>query len=198
MIFDDLKNNLIITDEEFDTIYPERARNLTQRHWTPVDVAIQAAEFLADNPDAKVLDIGSGVGKFCMIGAAVTEGYFTGVEYRDYFFHLSEFVLECYGLPRVKFIHSNITNIKFQDYNGIYFFNSFQENIDDSAIIDPTVETGEEQYHLYTGYVFDQLSLMPIGTRLATYWGKNNKIPKQYTLLFSDFNGELKCWEKTE
>ncbi|MBK9736331.1 MAG: hypothetical protein IPO92_15780 [Saprospiraceae bacterium] len=48
--------------------------------FTPVDVSILAARYLATNEDSKILDIGSGAGKFCLIGSACSEGTFTGVE----------------------------------------------------------------------------------------------------------------------
>ncbi len=192
-----MKLNINITDEEFNIIYPERIGKLANRHFTPIVIAKQAAGFLSDIPGAKILDIGSGAGKFCMVGSVFTNGHFTGVEQREYLYHLSNNILQCYHLPNVKFIHSNITRIKFTDYNAFYFFNSFHENIDKSAMLDNTVEAGLSLHALYTQYVNEQLSHMPGGTRLVTYWSDAKEVPAEYRVLFSDCGGKLIFWEKT-
>lgn len=196
MIFECMKCNIDITDEEFNSIYPEQVKKLANRHFTPIAIAKQAAGFLAQEPGAKVLDIGSGTGKFCMVGSVSTNGHFTGVEQREYLYHLSNSILKCHHIPNVKFIHSNITKIKFTDYNAFYFFNSFHENIDRSAMLDSTVDAGLELYALYTQYVNDQLSQMPYGTRLATYWSDTKEVPSEYRILNSDYDGKLMFWKK--
>lgn len=198
MIFEYMKLNINVNDEEFDNIYPERIRKLANRHFTPIAVAKQAAGFLSHNPGAKILDIGSGAGKFCMVGSAFTSGYFTGVEQREYLYHLSNTILKYHHLLNVKFIHSNITKIKFTDYNAVYFFNSFHENIDRSALLDCDIDAGIELYTLYTQYVNEQLSQMPGGTRLVTYWSDGKEVPPEYRILFSDCGGKLLFWEKTK
>ena len=43
-------------------------------HWTPVHVARRAAQFLVTGPETRVLDVGSGPGKFCLVGALATQG----------------------------------------------------------------------------------------------------------------------------
>ncbi len=81
MVFSLLKQNIDVPDEAFNEIYSSRIKKLAERHWTPVEVAKQASEFLAETCDTKILDIGSGVGKFCMIGACHTPAYF--VDHQD-------------------------------------------------------------------------------------------------------------------
>lgn len=191
-----MKLNEEVKDEEFDQLYPEPVRKLANRHFTPIAIAKQAAAFLSNNSRAKILDIGSGAGKFCMVGSVFTNAHFTGVEQREYFYHLSNTILKYHHLHNVKFIHSNITKIKFTDYNAIYFFNSFHENIDSSALLDCTVDTGIELYTLYTQYVNEQLSRMPGGTRLVTYWSNGKEVPSEYRILSSDYKGKLLFWEK--
>ena len=85
MIFEYLKLKLDVSNEAFDALYPPGIIALANRHWTPVAVARMAAQYLVSRPGEKILDIGSGVGKFCFVGAASTEGHFTGVEQREHF-----------------------------------------------------------------------------------------------------------------
>jgi hypothetical protein len=188
--------NLEVTDEEFNLIYPERIRTLAKQQWTPLDVSKLAAKYLAETPGTKVLDIGSGVGKFCMIGATSTEGIFTGVEQRQDLVEMSNKLAKYYGIKSVKYVHSNITEIAFTDFDTFYFFNAFYENIDRDAMIDHTIERGIQYYNMYNRYVSGQLAKMPLGTKLVTYWSSFGEIPGNYEIQFEAFEGNLKFWKK--
>jgi len=74
---------LLTTDTAFDAHYPPVIRAHAFTHFTPVDVARAAAAFLVKAPGDHVLDVGSGAGKFCCVGALTTTGHFTGVERRS-------------------------------------------------------------------------------------------------------------------
>jgi len=78
------------------------------------------------------LDIGSGAGKFCLIGAASTKGLFYGVEQRKELVNLCKSIAKTHQINNVEIFHSNITEISFSDYDAFYFYNPFYENIDNS------------------------------------------------------------------
>src|SRR5688572_12578412 len=122
MIFKSLRLNINIEDSEFNTLYPDEIKELSKRYWTPVEVARAAAEFLVDKPNRKVLDIGSGAGKFCLVGATATNGKFYGVEQRKSLVDLSKKIAEDHNIKNVGFIHSNITQIPFSDFEAFYFY----------------------------------------------------------------------------
>ena len=124
MIFEYLKLNMDIDDNTFNEIYPEHIKALSQRHWTPVDVAKMAAKYLVDDTDRKVLDIGSGAGKFCLVGAASTDGIFYGVEQRASLTKISKKIADKHNISNVDFINLNIKEISFLEYEAFYFFNS--------------------------------------------------------------------------
>ncbi len=190
------KQNLNVDDEEFNSIYPDDIRELSDKHWTPVAVAKTAATYLVNRPGVKVLDIGSGVGKFCVIGTAITEGHFTGVEYRENLYLLANKYKKQFGLTSVNFIHSNILDINFKGYNAFYFFNSFIENMSKTELMDNAVPVSPRHYSRYTQHLREQLAGMPIGTRLATYWSNTDEVPRGYVIQSTAFEGELKMWEK--
>ena len=52
------------SDNQFNHLYPASINKLARGHWTPIEVAWKAASFLAIENGVKILDIGSGVGKF--------------------------------------------------------------------------------------------------------------------------------------
>ena len=188
--------DLNVSDEEFNLIYPDKIRELAFHQWTPLDVARLAAKFLAEKDGAKVLDIGSGVGKFCIVGSLCTQGIFTGVEQRDYLVEMSKKISAKHNISNTSFLCANITEVPFAEYDSFYFFNAFYENIDKAAVIDDTVERGFGLYKVYTRYVSGQLAKMKVGTRLATYWSPEDQVPDNYELRFSAFEHKLNCWEK--
>jgi SAM-dependent methyltransferase len=197
MVFEFLKLNKKITDNEFDTIYPENLKKLGHVHWTPVEVAIEAVAFLTDIKSPNILDIGSGAGKFCLIGAAITKADFTGVELRPELYKLAKRIAKHYGLPNTQFINSNILEVDFSPYNAFYYFNPFYENIEQVNTIDDTLDLKTQNYNIYTKYVKQQLEGMPKGTRLVTYWSSAKDVPLNYTLQGESMNGLLEMWEKT-
>jgi SAM-dependent methyltransferase len=198
MVFELLKLNVDIADHDFNAIYSERIRMLAQKHWTPVSVAKVATEFLVDRPGAKVLDIGSGVGKFCLIGAVNTKGYFTGVEQRPDLVRISKELSDSFHIHNVKFIQANITSIKFSDYDAFYFFNPFFENMDVYNRIDDTVKLDVQLYDAYSLYVVEQFASLRPGTRLVTYCASRNIVPNSFKLQDSLRGEKLNFWEKIE
>ena len=120
-IFDTLTHeDSDLDDAIFNDIYPKKIRELAKRHWTPIEVAKLTADYLAFKAGAKVLDIGSGVGKFCMIGATCTKGIFTGVEQRKGLVTLANKIKVQYGIKNVEFIQANIMEIDFECYQSFY------------------------------------------------------------------------------
>lgn len=196
MIFKSIKLNLTVEDTTFNELYPSRIKRLAARHWTPVAVAKFAAEYLVDKPYKKVLDIGSGAGKFCLVGAASTTGMFYGVEQRASLVKLSKKIVDKYDLANVEFIHSNINEISFSDYEAFYFYNSFYENIDSSCSIDKTILPERELFYSYSKYVKEQLEQTPIGTRLVTYWSNGQEIPDSFKLEYIACEGVVILWQK--
>lgn len=183
-------------DDEFDKTYPEPIQKLSRCHWTPVEVGRKAAQFLVTEPGTRVLDVGCGPGKFCAIGAVTTEGHFTGIEQRERLVSTAKRMIHSYGIPRVDIIHSNVTELCFKPFDAFYIYNPFQENIFPSLCIDSDVKLQPELYNTYSEYVCAQLSLAPVGTRVATYWGNNIEIPASYDCVETHYNENLKFWTK--
>src|SRR6187551_2747175 len=196
MIFELIKLNVDVTDDDFNAIYPDRISKLASKHWTSVSVAKLVSEYLVDRPGTKVLDIGSGAGKFCMVGAANTKGYFTGVEQRLELVELSSRISESYRIQNTKFIHANITTIDFNDYDSFYFYNSFYENIDMINKIDDKVKLDIQLYHLYSLHIVEQFASLPLGSRLVTFCSPLNIVPRSFKLQDATHGGLLKFWLK--
>lgn len=197
MIGDYLRLHLPIKDEEFDMIYSSDLRKISQKHFTEVDVAIKAAKFLVTKPGQKVLDIGSGVGKFCFVASCYSDAIFTGVDYREHYIKLCEKLADKYNFENVNFIHDDVVNIDFTKYDSFYFFNSFEEHADINAQMDDIIVTNREKFIHYTDFLKIQLDKLPGGTNLVTYFAYPNQIPNSYKLVSMHFGGNLKCWKKS-
>ena len=184
------------SDELFDTLFPVNIQQLSEQHWTPLEVARTAAQFLAPDAEAKVIDIGAGAGKFCIAGCYFSAATFTGIEQRKNFVQAGNKVAVQLGLKKMTLVHGNFMDIDISAYTGIYFYNSFHENIVPADSLDEKVERSEELFDLYTEALHNKLKEMPIGTRLATYWLSMSEVPTGYKLHESHFNNLLKLWIK--
>ncbi|MCD6013558.1 MAG: methyltransferase protein [Flavipsychrobacter sp.] len=183
-------------DIAFNEIYPLKVRILANRHWTPIHITKIAVDFLGSN-GGKVLDIGSGVGKFCLAGAYFSPNIeFTGVEQRQYLVEHALRAQRTLGLQNVSFIHGNFTQLNLRDYDHFYFFNSFYENIDDLDRIDQKIEYSEALFEYYVRYLYMALQQMPKGTKVATFHAFHGEIPIGYDLVGSHHNGDLNFWIK--
>jgi SAM-dependent methyltransferase len=187
-----------IEDDRFDLIYPPEIRDLSWRHWTPVEVARQAAALLVSEPKTRVLDVGCGPGKFCIVGALSTEGHFTGVEQRQELATLARATVQRKRIPNVEIVHANVTDIDFLQYDAFYLFNPFEENLFNRGKIDSSVKFSKALYERYTEHVATQLARVPLGTRVVTYGGLCEEVPICYERRQSSFGGVLQLWQKTK
>ncbi len=184
-------------DVQFNELYPSSIQALAQRHFTPLAVAKKAAGFLAAENNVRVLDIGSGVGKFCLAAAHYKpKALFYGIEQRKRLVTHAEAAREKLRLINVSFINGNFTQIDFRNYNHFYFYNSFYENITGTDKIDNSIDYSLELYNYYNRYLYHQLEQKPAGTRLATFHSLEDEIPKGYVVVGSEMNELLKFWVK--
>src|ERR1019366_6205983 len=98
-------------DWAFDSIYPPSIRAISRRYWTPVDVARRAARLLWRAGARRVLDVGSGVGKFVLVAAgAVPEVRFVGVEQRPHLVEVARRAHEQLQLQNALFVVGEATS----------------------------------------------------------------------------------------
>lgn len=185
------------SDERFNMLYSEHIREVAAKHWTPMEVAEKAASFLSTKPGAKILDIGSGAGKFCLIAAYHHPlVHFTGVEQRLGLIELCNELKEKLQLTNVDFVNKNMQDEDFSKYDHFYFYNSFYENIPGTVKIDYTVKYDEALYKYYNRELYKKLDETPIGTRIVTYHSLCYEIPKGFEIIGTDYAEYLKYWQR--
>lgn len=186
------------TDSEFDhLLYPISVKSLSSAHWTPIRIAMLAAEWLAPFADIKVLDVGSGVGKFCIVGAIHTKGQFTGVEHRPQLVQQAKKAVKKAEVSNVEFLLADMASIDFSQFDCFYFFNPFYENIVPDSAIDNDIELSVEKYQDSMKLVYEKLDQLKVGTRVATFCSSDTEIPPSYELVSSaQESKELRFWVK--
>lgn len=194
-----LKEGVAISDGVFDLVYPRAIRMVSSIFWTPVSVALRAAELLVVDCGTRVLDVGSGVGKFCVVGALATGASFTGIEQRGHLVDTAREAAKRLG-ARATFIHGRLTNDSLQDIDALYFFNPFAENaFPPEDHLDHTVELSLDRALFDVELAERLLAGAKVGTRVVTYHGFGGDMPPTYTLQLTEKirTDRLELWVKT-
>ncbi|MNJ98996.1 hypothetical protein D3C87_167670 [compost metagenome] len=189
--------NYYVNDSVFDSFFPEQIKKISKVHWTPLAIAKKAASFLAPVPGSRILDIGSGIGKFCIAAAHFfPDSEFHGVEQRKDLFNLAIEAQQRSEVNNVQFLHGNFTELSLEYYDSIYFYNAFAENMIDVARIDESIDYSPGLYAYYSNYLCKALENKASGTRLVTYHGYEHEIPIGYKMVEQDIRKPLKMWIK--
>lgn len=185
------------SDQRFLQLYPDTCKVLAKRHWTPLNIAKSAAAFLAAEKNTRILDIGSGIGSFCLTAAFHNpDARFFGIEQRLDLVEHAENANNTLQLENVEFMQGNFVELDLKQYNHFYFFNSFYENLSGTPKIDENLTFSQDLFHYYNRNLYKQLGQMPSGTRLATYHSVEDEIPGGYHVVGSDTENLLKFWVK--
>ena len=145
-LFDRVRTGAHVWNAQFDRILPLCWRRFSIMHWTPVQVARRAAQFLVSGPETQVLDVGSGPGKFCLVGALATQGILP-VWNRDHIWWNSLGALPISTpFPGCAFCVPMPETWTGADYNAFYFYNPFYENLDPDKKLDERVELSPSLY----------------------------------------------------
>ncbi len=183
-------------DEAFDALYDPRFRAQSNVHWTPIAVGRTVVEWLNLDEHSRVLDIGSGVGKFCAVASSISEAKFMGVEIRRNLHEEAERFAQQFDLKNVEYVNADITTIDFRDYTGFYFYNPFCEQLATSDWIDHALDFSDENYYAYQNYVLEQFEHLPIGTRIVTYCSEDLIFSYNFRLHQLSDDGQLQLWVK--
>lgn len=198
---EDLRGGRKVTDFRFDQVYPAEIRKLSETHWTPVEVAVRAAELLTQSQNSRILDVGSGCGKFCLVGALstqATQSHFIGIEQRPHLIEVASLAAKELEATHVSFIQGNMADLDWSEYDGFYFFNPFYENVVKTIRIDDTISFNQDKFNRYIEIVRMKLSQMRVGTQVVTYHGFGGDIPDGYHSAMKEAIGssEIEMWVK--
>ena len=191
-----------VSDGEFDGVFTSETESVSFRHWTPVTVARRAARLLVDAGATEILDVGAGPGKLCIVGALTTEARFTGLEQRPHLVEQAWTAAAKLAAGRARFVHGNLLDFDCTPFDGFYFFNPFQEQIEDDEAypIDKTIERSPELHKTYVASATAALIRAPVGTVVVTFHGLGGPMPSHYRCVHRErtFAADLAVWVREE
>jgi SAM-dependent methyltransferase len=184
---------------EFDSYLDVRWRWPSEIHWTPIHVCRKAALLLSPQPGERVLDIGSGVGKFCIVGASVTEGDYLGVEVRQHLVEQARKVTSRLCVQGARFEVKNAFELDWGGFGALYLYNPFEEmKFPEECCIDDSQPTGVKVFDDSVQETVYRLEQLEPGTRVATYHGFGADFPPGWEQLFRGEagSGTLEVWRR--
>jgi predicted RNA methylase len=191
---DALRRRAMVADAELDQVFPDDLRDRSHLHWTPVAVAIRAAELLAPTPDARVLDVGAGVGKLCLIGALVTGAMWWGIEQDAVQVAAANRAAWALDVTRrTRFVHGDGSRLAWDEFDALYFYNPFS-TVMLAPHASPFVRYATIQATLRR--VEQRLAATRAGTRVVTFHGFGGTLPPGFTRIAREPAGEdaLELW----
>jgi hypothetical protein len=168
------------TDRAFDALLPVELRHLSRVHWTPIDVAIRVATLLAPKRDTRILDIGAGVGKLCLVGAMSSTATWVGIERHEACAIAAERLARDLGITtQTRFFHGDVFGMDWDEFDALYLYNPFELKLFSETVgpDDPL------EYLAQIGAAEDRLARMRVGTRVVTLNGFGGVMPASYQLL---------------
>ena len=185
---------LAVADRDFDQLIPKHLRHLSRVHWTPLEVAVRAATLLSPAPHMKILDVGSGIGKLCIVGALSSPGMWFGIEHVESLVVESRALAQRFGADEhTGFIHGDALSADWSQFDALYFYNPFELSI---AAGDPTRE--ELEFRVTLARVEERLATLAEGTRIVTLNGYGGAMPPTYRLAyhepFASAGHDLSLW----
>lgn len=186
-----------VTDVAFDHLYPNRIRKLSARSWTPIDIAQRAARLFVERGARRVLDVGAGVGKFCIVSALTTGLELTGIEHREDLVAVAHSVLRAFSIPRVQIHRAGLEGVDLGAYDGVYFYNPFAEV--GSVPLDlagRTTPLKSERAERDVALIETYLARAHPGLCMVTFHGFGGAVPQGWFHLADETRGVafLKLW----
>lgn len=187
-------------DEAFDRVYPSSVRYRSYVHWTPVGIARRVARLLVTSVGTRVLDVGAGAGKFCIVGALATPGRFHGVEQVPHLVEVARHAADRYGVrQRARFVLGDIRSVDWRDFDAFYLYNPFFEYLGWMAGgTDHAISIAPCARRELIAFTTAQLERAATGTRVATYYGFGGEMPRAYRCVLREGSGSdvVAVWVK--
>jgi SAM-dependent methyltransferase len=194
VIAEAVRSRVELADPMFDRIYPAQHRFRSWLHWTPLEVAVRASALLASRQPIRVLDVGAGVGKVCLVGALTTPATWFGIE-RD-----AEMVTAARAAAiklrvqsRAVFATGDVNHLDWAGFDAFYLFNPFGEHLLHGS---GDALSRREAYVASVERTQQQLAAAVPGTRVVTYHGFGGDMPPGYELTHREpaHGDELMLW----
>jgi SAM-dependent methyltransferase len=185
-------------DEIFDQRLTHYVRERSSMYWTPVAVAAQVASAFSRQGAKRILDVGCGPGKFCVVaGCLQPDLALHGIERRPRLVRLGLRLARQFGALNVRLSTGDATLASWEQYDGLYFFNPFAENTyDHDDRFDDEVSFSTRRFGAELLRAESMLARARVGTVVVTYHGLGGAIPSSYELVADERAGtdRVRTW----
>ncbi len=185
-------------DALFDSQFPAYVRARSRQHLTPVAVAMTVASIFHECKSRRVLDVGCGPGKFCVVAAGCQPSIrFCGIDQREQLVQIGMELARQRGATNLELSVGDVTRVAWNDYDGFYFFNPFAERTFEAGDrFDDEVDFSMGRFGAELLRVERLLERAAPGTAVVTYHGLGGPIPASYELV-ADVRGgsdRIRTW----
>jgi predicted RNA methylase len=158
----------------------------------------RAAALLSRGSASRILDVGSGVGKFCTVAALTTPGAFIGIERQGELVDVARETAHRARAAKARFIHARIEDIDWTNFDGFYLFNPFAELGWKRVRAAQGADADRAEYDRAVSFTEESLFRARSGARVVTYHGFGGEMPSSFRLLVREPYGTdfLECWQK--
>jgi SAM-dependent methyltransferase len=189
-------------DRAFDIFLPDDLRALSPDQWTPLEVAASAARWLRECGVERVVDIGSGPGKFCVAAALAGSFELIGLEQNPRFVAVARSLARLFGVEsRARFVHGALGSGALPAADAYYLYNPFaQQLFAPSESFDGDAPANYQRYLRDVRLAQDVFRRAPAGTIVLTYNGFGGLMPASYEVrrVCRELPCVLRMWRKSE
>lgn len=192
-----MSSSAFFDDGRFDDELPATIQHHAAIHFTPVEVSRFVTGLLAPSGGTRVLDVGSGAGKFCLVAATTApDTTFVGVELRPHLVAIAQQLAARHALRNVHFIHADAFALDWSVFDAFYFYNPFAEQHHTTFVMDRTIELAPANFDRYVLEVQQRLRRARIGTRVVTFHGLGAAMPVGWhrTISYVIGSGPVELW----
>lgn len=187
-----------IPDAMFDALLSPGPRVRSSSYWSTVEVAQTASRWLTEAGALRLLDVGSGVGKFCTIASLSSAHRVWGVELRGGLVRESRTLAQRLG-AEVVILDGTLDTVDARRFDSFYFFNPFAEHLaEEHEKYDEHFPSSVDGYLHDVKIVERWLRAAPLGSAMVTYNGLGGRIPLSWMVQKSTVLGgdHLRLWIK--
>lgn len=199
MSYSPLPNMSDFSDEDFDKYLPTKLKSLSSSQWTSISVLKEIAKNLDKYSIQEIYDLGSGVGKFCIISSLLAQTSVIGIEKRPDLLQISEELKRKFGAKNTKFILGDFLDLDFSNIGAVYCFNPLYETMSNKHNIDATQKKSALLFIQNIIQLKTKFLEMKKGSKIITYHGFGGIMPKEFQKLerIQLELGDMEIWERS-
>jgi hypothetical protein len=123
-----------LADAHFDRFLTPNLRAISAQSWSPLEVAARASQWFTELRINSVVDVGSGVGKFCIAAAAGSRCRFIGIERHPQLVDVANELSRLFSVEhQVEFISGVFGDMPLPKAECYYLFTPFE--VDEAELL---------------------------------------------------------------